>query len=275
MRVMVTGNRGRLGSMACKVLEAQGHGVVGYDRKGDQDLLNYALLKQKMAGSHCVVHAAGIPTPQNFPMERFFQDNVESTLNVLRAACETGVKRVVYFSSTAYYGCDIRGRLNPLYFPIDEAHPIAAMPGCSEGGLEPYCQSKVMAEQLLAYYGTNHMVETIALRIAPANPKSKQYPRGFDWRKDTGWIRGCFFSNCHPDYVVQAACLAVEAKQEFWYEPFNIGDKYTHGSINVEDVLKRDYPGAATLGNLKGHASLLDISKAVSVLGFQPCEDLA
>ena len=274
MRVLVTGNRGRLGGLTCKALERHGHKLVGFDIKAGQDILNYQLLKNKMDGSRCVVHTAGIPTPQNLPMEKFFRVNVIGMLNVLRAACETGVKRVVFFSSTAYYGCDIRGRLNPLYFPIDEAHPIASMPGCSTGALEEYCQSKVMAEQLVAYYGTNKLVETIALRIAPANPKSRQYPRGFNWRTDKSYVRGCFFSNCHPNYVVQAARLAVEAEGEFWYAPFNIADKYTHRSINVLEVLKRDYPLAATPGNLAEHSSLIDISKAVRVLGFQPCEDL-
>lgn len=275
MKVLVTGNRGNLGTLVCKVLERHGHKVMGFDLKDQKNILNYQQLKNVMAkGVQCVVHTAGIPTPRNVPMERFFRTNVEGTFNVLRAASETGVRRVVFFSSTAYYGCDIRGQLCPAYFPIDEAHPIAAMPGYSEGQLEEYCQSKVMAEQLVAYYGTNRKVQTVALRIAPANKKSIQYQKGFDWRTDKSYIRGCFFSNCHPDYVAQAARLAVESEREFWYEPFNIADRYTHESVDVWAFLERDYPNATLVRDIGQHDCLFNTEKAKLMLGFEPCEDL-
>lgn len=277
MRILVTGHLGKLGSKTSSLLVEHGHEVFGFDRKDSAraELSNYEELVRKMQGCECVVHTAGIPHPRRkSPLDPFFDDNVVGTFNVLKAAVDTCVKRVVYFSSTAYYGCDARGRLEPAYFPIDEGHPVASTQGYSTGGLDQYCQSKVMAEQLLAYYGTNKLVETIALRIAPANTKGEQYYQGFNWRTDKSYIRGCFFVNCHPDYVAQAAVLATEAEGEFWYEAFNIVDRFTHKTIDAKRFLMREYPLVEVRGPLDPRSSLITPDKAVRVLGFQPCEDL-
>lgn len=204
-QILVTGDLGKLGRFIANTVKHE-YRIVGFDCKYSprEDLSNFEFLEQKILNCEFVVHGAAIPHPGHGDIKDYVTHNVVGTLNVLRAAHATGVKRVIYLSSTAYYGCNIRGRLTPAYFPIDEQHPIASIKGRGTGGLDEYNQSKVMAEQLVAYYGTNEMLETVALRLAPANPKCESYESDFDWRKCNDYRRGCFFANVHPQAVGQA-----------------------------------------------------------------------
>jgi nucleoside-diphosphate-sugar epimerase len=273
--IFVTGDCGKIGGRARRLLEQAGHDVVGFDIQRDpaEDVRNPDALGRAMVGCEIVVHCAAIPHPRHGSFGHYFDLNVQGTKFVLEMASHVGVRRVVYISSTGYYGCDVEGQILPLYLPIDEMHP----PGLAhlvEGQMESYDVSKIMAEQLVAFYGTNHMMETVVLRLAPANQKSWQYRAGFDWQMDASWKRGCLFSNCHPDYAAQAIRLAVEAEGPFWYEPFNITDQYTHRSVDVYEFAHRAYPGVPVSRSLKEHDSLITPRKAMTMLGFDPCKDL-
>ncbi|MDR0442605.1 MAG: UDP-glucose 4-epimerase GalE [Treponema sp.] len=48
--------------------------------------------------------------------EKYSRNNICGTVNILNAACETGIKNIVFSSSAAVYG-------EPQYTPIDEKHP--------------------------------------------------------------------------------------------------------------------------------------------------------
>ena len=284
MKILITGDMGHLGSRARALLEERGHEVVGFDvrRSDGEDIMNRQNLKQAMWGCQCVVHAAAIPHPKHGGFRHYFNVNVVGSVNVFGVASECNVQRIIYLSSTGFYGCDTQGRLEPAYFPIDEAHPIASRPGRAFGKLDAYNQSKVMAEQALAWYGTNEEFEAVALRIAPANTKAWQYRGGHTWQEHCedyrqhgdNWMRGCFFSNAHPDYVARAIMLAVEAPGPFWYEPFNITDFYTHRTVNVRDFLEQEYPNVPVKERLHPHASLITPKKAMEILDFEPCEEV-
>ena len=283
MKIFITGDMGKLGSIASNKLRAQGHEVVGYDikRDGNQDILNPTALQTAMAGCEVVIHTAAYPHPHGGDMNFYFRVNVIGTFNVLKAARSNNVRRVVYTSSTAYYGCDYHGaleggKLTPHKFPITEDTPPANVDGhcTTETKLDQYGQSKVMAEQLLAWFGTQRLMETIALRIAPANTKAEQYgadPTKFHWDGDASYRRGAFFANCHPDYAADAIVKATLADGEFWYEAFNICDKYT--VVPVTAFLREQYPGVAKTTGFKGKISLISPAKAKEMLGWQPCED--
>jgi len=184
------------------------------------------------------------------------------------------VKRFIYFSSVAYYGVNVKGRLRPAYFPIDEAHPIASAPARAEGALDAYNQSKVMAEQLLAWYGTNRIFEAISLRLAPANKKSDQYPADGSWRANPRYRRSCFWANLDPDTIGETVKLALEAPGEFWYEPFNICDKYTAECIDVKAFLAEEYPDVPVKRDLSDNSSLFTPANAERILGFKPSESV-
>ncbi len=278
MNILITGDKGKIGGLARGLLEQAGHDVSGFDieRDRDENILTARSLMWAMEDVDVVVHCAAIPHPRHGGPGRYFDINVHGTKFVLEMAARQKVRRVVYTSSTAYYGCGIReGRILPLYLPIDERHPPASTsPHLYEGKLEIYDISKVMAEQLLRFYGSQQTMETVVLRIAPANTKAWQYREGFDWREDDSWKRGCLFSNCHPDYAAQAIVRAVEAEGPFWGEAFNIMDRYTHRSIDVHEFIQREYPLVPVAKSLRENDSLITPWKAMEVLGFEPCEEL-
>lgn len=275
-RVLVTGNAGKLGSWVAEFLKKAGYDVVGFDIKvsPSENLSNYELLKERMAGCQFVVHTAAIPHPNLGTIEDYFETNVVGSFNVMRAAAANGVKRFIYFSSVAYYGVNIKGRLKLAYLPIDEAYPIASMPGQSEGMLDAYNQSKVMTEQLLAWYGTNRIFEAISLRLAPANKKAVQYPADGSWRADPRYRRSCLWTNFDPDMVGQVVKCALEAPGEFWYEPFNICDKYAPECIDVKAFVAEEYPDVPVKCSLEDNPSLITPAKAERILGFKPSESL-
>lgn len=275
-RVLVTGDVGNLGSMVAESLKAD-YDVTGFDMKAGRSerLGNYKLLKKRMAGCQFVVHAAAIPHPNMGTIEDYFETNVIGSFNAMRASEANKVKRFIFFSSVGYYGVNIKGKLKPAYFPIDEAHPIASMEGRAEGMLDIYNQSKVMAEQLLAWYGTNRVFEAISLRMAPANKKADQYPKDdSSWRADPGYRRSCLWTNFNPDMTGEVVKAALEAPGEFWYEPFNICDKYTAECIDVKAFLAEEYPDVRVKCDLSDNLSLLTPAKAERMLGFKPSESL-
>lgn len=275
-RVLITGSAGKLGSRVIKTLQKADYDVIGFDIKTNRSegLSNYELLKKRMADCEFVVHTAAIPHPRSGTIENYFETNVVGSFNVMRAAAANKVKRFIYFSSIAYYGVNIKGRLKLAYLPIDEGFPIASMPGRSEGMLDEYNQNKVMAEQLLSWYGTNRIFESISLRMAPANKKAEQYPADDSWRANPGYKRGCLWTNFDPDTVGEVVKCALEVPGEFWYEPFNISDKYTAECINVKEFLAEEYPDVPVKCDLSDNPSLLSPAKAERVLGFKPSESL-
>lgn len=292
MRILLTGHKGHIGSRAMKLLEDAGHEVIGFDKAENdhQQLTNRSAVMRAVKEAHCeiLVHCAGIPHPKHGGLRQYYEINVGGSMNVFEAAAtysrEYEVRRVIYASSVGFYGTDsitTNLKLYPEHFPIDESHPIASRYGSGRfQKLDAYNQSKVMAEQILAYYGSQRIFEAIALRFAPANAKSWQYKGGFTWQqynedyRKTGdnWTRGCFFTNVHPDYAAQAIKLAVEAPGSFWYEAFNITDLYAPEMLDVEAFLKQEYPDVPTYLRSPKH-SLISCSKAMLTFGFTPCED--
>ena len=269
MRILLTGDKGRIGSRVRPLLETDGHEVVGFDRVDHLDITKLDQLNQATKGCDVVIHLAAIPHPQKGAISDYFYQNVVGTYNVLYAATANKVKRVVYSSSTGYYGCDtnIHGILKPLYFPIDEKHPPATVHQQFYGWLSAYNISKVMCEQLLALYGTNREVQTVVLRIAPANSKAEQY-RKFDAAhlKKDDWRLNVMLANCHPDYAAKALVLAANLNLRLpdW-SVYNITDKYLPSSFTPQMAL--------TLFGIETDRSLFDMSKAERVLGWEPCEE--
>lgn len=76
-----------------------------------------------------------------------------------------------------------------------------------------------MAEQIMAWYGLNKKIQTIALRYGPIDKV----------------MTGVHVS---LDNVVQATLLAVENSGEFWYEPFSIVDGDVK-FVNIEKARKQ------------------------------------
>lgn len=156
-KVLVTGAGGFIGSHLIESLVDLGADVLGfvrYNSRNDWGLLE--ILPRHMLDSlhivsgdlkdyDAVLGAAkdvdvifhlgsliSIPYSYNRPRDTI-ENNISSTLNVLTAARDLGVEKIVHTSSSEVYG-------TALYVPIDEKHPLQ--------GQSPYSASKIGADKI-------------------------------------------------------------------------------------------------------------------------------
>jgi UDP-glucose 4-epimerase len=165
-KALVTGGAGFIGSNLVRALLARGDEVrvldnfsTGYRRNLEPldvelvegDLRSYERVATAVKGVEVVFHQGALPS-----VPRSIQDplsssavNVEGTLNVLLAARDAGVRRVVFASSSSVYG-DAPG------MPRRESQALAP--------LAPYAVSKLAAEQYCMVANRVFGLETVALR---------------------------------------------------------------------------------------------------------------
>jgi dTDP-glucose 4,6-dehydratase len=108
-------------------------------------------VKSAMQGCDAVLHLAAliaIPFSYHSP-DTYVDTNVKGTLNVLQAARELGVKKVVHTSTSEVYG-------TAQYVPINESHPLQ--------GQSPYSASKIGADQLAFSFFTSFDLPVITVR---------------------------------------------------------------------------------------------------------------
>ena len=217
MKILVTGDKGLLGSEFVKRY-GSGFEIVGFDLQDGFDLLDVEVLDEKIKGCEMVVHLAAIPKPvegKNF--EEYFDNNVRTTLNVAQAALQNNLRRVVYASSTTIYGIE---KGIPFKTPITEDQPFVSQYlkadelSCRDVDLS-YHMSKVMAEQIMAWYGLNKKIQTAALRFGPIN-------------------KVFLGTSVSIENATQAIKLALDYTGELWYEPFSIVD----GEVDHIDISK-------------------------------------
>ena len=108
-------------------------------------------VRHAMTGIDVVFHlAALIAIPYSYRAPRsYVRTNIEGTLNVLQAAQELGVERLVHTSTSEVYG-------TARYVPIDEAHPLR--------GQSPYAASKIGADQIAEAFHCSFGVPVVTVR---------------------------------------------------------------------------------------------------------------
>ncbi len=175
MTVLVTGASGFVGAAVVRRLLAEDAAVRVMTRASSDprnleglpvervigDLTDPASLARAVAGCEALFHVAAdyrlwIPDPQ-----AMLAANVQGTVNLMTAAAEAGVKRIVYTSSVAVLGLDPDGH------PADEATPSAI--GDMIG---TYKQSKFLAEEAV-----RRMVDEQGLACVVVNPSTPIGPR--------------------------------------------------------------------------------------------------
>ena len=138
MKALVTGAAGFVGHYLLAHLADFGDEPVGTDRAtGGPDLLDSAALTALFAAERpeVVYHLAGqadVGRSWQEPLATF-RANAEGTLNVLAAAREAGVRRVVTVTSA-----DVYGRVSPEDLPLSEQAPLQPV--------SPYAASKAAAD---------------------------------------------------------------------------------------------------------------------------------
>jgi UDP-glucose 4-epimerase len=182
MSVLVTGGAGYIGSHTVRALRNSGRDVVVLDTMeyghreavdgtplevgdiADPQLLRHILGAYRVDQ---VVHFAGYKAAgESMAMpERYFENNVTRSLQLLNTLREADVTRIVFSSSAAVYG-------TPQKLPVDEDHPT--------GPESPYGESKLMVEQMLRWFSACHGVRSVALRYFNAAGASSDARFGED-----------------------------------------------------------------------------------------------
>ena len=98
MKVLLTGNRGRLGPSIERRLLEDGHAVAGFDLESGDNILDAAAVMRAANGVNAIVHVAGVAGDRGRPASEVLAVNLSGTANVLIAAETQGVERVVYLS---------------------------------------------------------------------------------------------------------------------------------------------------------------------------------
>jgi nucleoside-diphosphate-sugar epimerase len=240
--------------------------------EGDIRYLN--VVQEAVKGVDYVIHLAALPSvPRSIRTPIESNDvNVTGTLNVLIAARDAGVKRVVYGASSSAYG-------NTEVLPKVES--MAALP------LSPYAVNKFAGELYCRVFHQVYNLETVSLRyfnvFGPRQDPMSQYSAVIPK------FIGAFLAGKRPviygdgeqsrdfayvENVVSANLLACTAKDASG-ETINIacGERVTLNELArsigrlVGTSLEPIYETTRT-GDVKH--SLADISKAAHLLGYEP-----
>jgi nucleoside-diphosphate-sugar epimerase len=291
MRYLVTGGAGFIGSNTVDELVRRGHGVVVLDdlSSGKEDNLadirtkitfmkgsitDIEVVRKAMHEADYVLHLAArtsVPRSVKDPVETN-KINIDGTLNVLVAARDAKVKRVVFAASSSAYG------ETPTLPKVETMVPQP---------ISPYGVTKFVGEMYAQTFGRCYGLENVSLRyfniFGPRQDPSSPYS-GVLAKFCTAFLEdtqpGVFGDGeqtrdfTYVENAVQANLLACEAPNVSG-RVFNVG---TGGRTSLNQVLK-------ALGEISGKRieakyepqrdgdirdSQADISQAREYLGYEP-----
>jgi len=174
-KILVTGGAGYIGSHAVKLLLEKRYQVVvvdnlcrGYlqpivvlqkkfglsnlkfyqtDLRNEEELIKVFIREKPKAVLHfaalCLVNES-VEKP-----EKYFENNVCGSLNLLKAMILQKTKYLVFSSTCAVYG-------ESRYLPVDEKHPLSPT--------SPYGESKLIIEKMIRWIGEKHGIKHVILR---------------------------------------------------------------------------------------------------------------
>ncbi len=291
MKYLITGGAGFIGSNLAVELLQRGHNVRILDNFAtgrreniapimdkieliEGDLRSYHIVREAVDGMDFILHQGALPS-----VPRSIQDpitsnevNVTGTLNILNAAQDARVKRVVFASSSSIYG---------------DSERLPKQEDMTPNPLSPYAVSKLAGEKYCQVFARIYKLHTVALRyfnvFGPRQDPNSQYsaviPKfvkailndksptifgdGLQSRDFT------FVSN-----VVQANILATEAENQ----PGMVFNCACHERIdlnqlvqNINKILGKDIPAVYAEprpGDVKH--SFADIDRIKKHLNYSP-----
>jgi UDP-glucose 4-epimerase len=290
---LITGIGGFIGSSLARALLSRGEQVRGVDnfctgkRENladildridfhEADIVDLAAMHKACAGVDFVLHQAAIPSVPKSVLDPLGsnQANVDGTVNVLIAARDAKVKRLVYAASSSAYGD------TPTLPKREDMKPDP---------ISPYAVAKLASEHYLISFYRCYQLETVALRyfniFGPRQDPSSPYS-GVLAKFITVMLRGeqpSIYGDgeqsrdfTYIDNAVDANLLACKAPAaKVAGQMFNVA---TGRRVSLNETFKlleplTSYKGQPKYGPERGgdiKHSLADISKAEAGLGYKP-----
>jgi UDP-glucose 4-epimerase len=292
MDYLITGGAGFIGSNIAEYLVGRGCRVRVFDNFStgkranvqsfatkaeifEGDLCDARSIEEAVRGVRYVLHLGAIPSvPRSVENPQATNEvNITGTVNLLVAARDAGVKRVVFTSSSSVYG-------DTPTLPKRENMPPSP--------LSPYAVHKITGEYYAAIFWRLYGLETVSLRyfnvFGPRQDPQSQYaaviPRFITaiLRDQSPVIFGDGSQTrdfSHVENIIEANRLACEAPNEALGQSFNIA---CGGRISLLDLV-------ATVNKILGKNvkpkldpprpgdilhSQADIAKAEKLLGWKP-----
>ena len=292
MNILIAGGTGFIGSHLAIELAQKGHDVTVLDNyllgsdenissverkikavKGD--IRDYELLKKISEGKEIIFNEAAASSSPMFmnDLSKAVSINIDGFVNILNAARENDVKKIIYASTSSIYG---------------NSHP----PLKEDMKTEPvnfYASTKLMNEHLAAIYSKEYGIQTIGFRyMSVYGPHEKSKGRyanlvsQFLWamqKNERPVIYGSGEQTRDFVYVkdiVHANILAMEAKKKLFGEVFNAGTGKCvslNGLIStINKILGKSIEPEYVEIPVKNYimTQLADISKIRDALGFEP-----
>jgi nucleoside-diphosphate-sugar epimerase len=293
---LVTGVAGFIGSSIARALLSGGEKVRGVDNLSTGNLENIAEIRDRIdfreadiadldamhracQGVDFVFHQAAIPSVPKSVLDPLGSNraNIDGTVNVLVAARDAKVKRVVYAASSSAYG-------DTPTLPKHEA--------MSPDPISPYAVAKLASEHYMVSFYRCYGLETVSLRyfniFGPRQDPSSPYS-GVLAKFITQMLRGepptingdgeQSRDFTYIDNAVSANLLACKAPAEKAAgKVFNVA---TGRRVTLNETFKllqplTSYKGQPSYGPERGgdiKHSLADISRVEAALGYQPTVD--
>ena len=165
MKILVTGGAGYIGSHVVLLLCDEGHDIIVLDNLSlgtkeavdkravfiEGSILNKKDLIKSLADVDAVIHLAAYKSAGESMQnpQKYSENNVLGSMNLLRAMIEENVKNIIFSSSAAVYGL-------PEYLPLDEKHPLKP--------INHYGYTKLQTEKTIDLYGKEEQIRYINLR---------------------------------------------------------------------------------------------------------------
>ncbi|HTN71825.1 MAG TPA: NAD(P)-dependent oxidoreductase [Methylomirabilota bacterium] len=270
-KIVVTGGSGRLGQHAIRELLSHDYSVLSLDRVPPPeklcsswviDLRNSGNIFEALKDAYGIIHLGAYQAPNLVPDSETFSNNVTATYNVLKAASELNVKKVVLASSTAAFGFIYAQKpFLPEYLPVDEKHPSKPQ--------DSYGLSKVVGEQIADSMVTvNKEISVSSLRF-PGVIFDFSYELVRErWKDPKGRTSG-FWAYVDARDAATACRLALEAKFT-GHEVIIVAAPRSSMKESTDELINKYLsPAIKTKPGLTGNWSGVDSTKAQKLLGFK------
>lgn len=274
-KVIITGGAGFIGAHLAEEIKRLGYEVEIVDIAIDpkRDVRKLEALRPIFKGAKYIFHLAALPSVSysiEHPAETN-ETNLTGTLNVLIAAKETGVKRVIFSSSAAVYG-------DQEQLPVKEN--VVLWPK------SPYAIQKLASELYLKHFADIKSLETVSLRYFNVygegqnahGPYASAIPIFIEQKKGDKSLTIVDDGKQTRDFVnikdvVTANILAMESQKVGGGESINIA---SGEAVSINEIAKiiggkvEHLPPRLEIKN-----SLADISLAKKLLNWEPKVKLA